>query len=474
MSTALVLAWYSRCTVQSEDKLGDIGVRTLLGMLAVVLAIALVAGSGCGESRTFAFEHVPSSFGMALSLHDDIVACEVLSPQGETSTVRYHLDGIERFIARRPEVKELLGFEHVEMDCGKMERVVALKGYLRDLDEGKSDTPRPDFLEEAKPDQEALVNGWNTSSFGWLLHLPVQGCNTILLSERHVLTSAHCADNFPDGSTFAIDQFRPGRWDQRDDITTGTICWTDHPDYSGWLDDADDLAVMAHCDGSRFDLAQDVFAPLARTFSGAGAVARVISAGPNAGTCPPVTQNNKEMDTATIDALDSEDIELNHASGTGFQTCSGDSGAAYLNSHPNNNVTALHSGSRWVTSSFSCGTHTCYRNGEAHGTRIWVPKESWIEQVLGFQCYEYSQHADRQRQGGETTTSTCTDGLDNDADGLYDCDDPGCNGVSACSSGCVPVSETGSRCLNGQDDDCDGFTDCADSNCFSNVDCLGL
>jgi len=52
----------------------------------------------------------------------------------------------------------------------------------------------------------------------------------------------------------------------------------------------------------------------------------------------------------------------------------------------------------------------------------------------------------------------CDDGLDNDRDGLVDCDDPNCAGNPVCSG----VAEI---CNNGLDDDGDGLIDCDDPDC---------
>ncbi len=59
----------------------------------------------------------------------------------------------------------------------------------------------------------------------------------------------------------------------------------------------------------------------------------------------------------------------------------------------------------------------------------------------------------------------CTNGIDDDRDGLVDCDDPDCS----CDLSCVQPTET--SCANGIDDDCDGLVDCADPDCFTNPDC---
>ncbi|MGZ3457333.1 MAG: MopE-related protein [Archangium sp.] len=72
-------------------------------------------------------------------------------------------------------------------------------------------------------------------------------------------------------------------------------------------------------------------------------------------------------------------------------------------------------------------------------------------------------------QGGKATETVCSDNTDNDGDGLKDCADSDCNG-QACGISCIcqngQVRET--NCTDGVDNDGDGKPDCADS------DCLGL
>ena len=63
--------------------------------------------------------------------------------------------------------------------------------------------------------------------------------------------------------------------------------------------------------------------------------------------------------------------------------------------------------------------------------------------------------------GAETN---CSDNIDEDEDGLYDCDDPDC----AYDPACVPEEV----CGNGFDDDGDGYTDCYDADCAYEAACL--
>lgn len=68
-----------------------------------------------------------------------------------------------------------------------------------------------------------------------------------------------------------------------------------------------------------------------------------------------------------------------------------------------------------------------------------------------------------------TTEGDCDDGLDDDGDGLTDCEERECNGISGCFL--PPDAETG-LCGNELDDDRDGMTDCADGDCGDDSDCL--
>lgn len=68
----------------------------------------------------------------------------------------------------------------------------------------------------------------------------------------------------------------------------------------------------------------------------------------------------------------------------------------------------------------------------------------------------------------------CTDHVDDDCDGLYDCEDIDDCGTSLdCLTGCIPSGETETACQDGKDDDCDGFPDCYDVDCAHESSCHG-
>jgi hypothetical protein len=62
----------------------------------------------------------------------------------------------------------------------------------------------------------------------------------------------------------------------------------------------------------------------------------------------------------------------------------------------------------------------------------------------------------------------CTDGADNDADGLFDCNDPDCSGSPDCTE-----NFSAGDCTDGADNDADGLYDCADPDCDDVEECGG-
>ncbi|MBU0551107.1 hypothetical protein KKB55_13035, partial [Myxococcota bacterium] len=92
-------------------------------------------------------------------------------------------------------------------------------------------------------------------------------------------------------------------------------------------------------------------------------------------------------------------------------------------------------------------------------------------------------------EGKEEGNALCTDGIDNDDDGLIDCFDDSCNTSAVCmydgggigggggtgggggvdpSGSSLNNESTDTLCSNGLDDDGDGFADCKDYHCLYN------
>ncbi|MBN2724560.1 MAG: trypsin-like serine protease [Deltaproteobacteria bacterium] len=68
-------------------------------------------------------------------------------------------------------------------------------------------------------------------------------------------------------------------------------------------------------------------------------------------------------------------------------------------------------------------------------------------------------------QGTSPTTEVCDNNIDDDLDGLTDCDDPNCETAMNC------IAEDIEICDNGIDDDGDNAVDCDDADCFFNQVC---
>lgn len=67
--------------------------------------------------------------------------------------------------------------------------------------------------------------------------------------------------------------------------------------------------------------------------------------------------------------------------------------------------------------------------------------------------------------GFARTYEDCDNGLDDDGDGVADCDDGACASVTAC------LGEWPEDCRNGADDDLDGLEDCEDADCRRDSRC---
>ncbi len=59
----------------------------------------------------------------------------------------------------------------------------------------------------------------------------------------------------------------------------------------------------------------------------------------------------------------------------------------------------------------------------------------------------------------------CNDGIDNDGDELYDCQDSDCTGTTVCNGLVTDIEDGFAVCSDGIDNDGNGFTDCGDFSC---------
>ena len=75
--------------------------------------------------------------------------------------------------------------------------------------------------------------------------------------------------------------------------------------------------------------------------------------------------------------------------------------------------------------------------------------------------------------GGGGNKEICDDDIDNDGDGLTDCDDRDCRKDPACSDGGGGGNNKERNCADGLDNDEDGLTDCDDRDCRKDPACSG-
>jgi hypothetical protein len=65
----------------------------------------------------------------------------------------------------------------------------------------------------------------------------------------------------------------------------------------------------------------------------------------------------------------------------------------------------------------------------------------------------------------------CSDGVDNDEDGLTDCDDEDCADAEECAQSSAAEDPEAGECVDGVDNDGDGLFDCDDPDCADTQDC---
>ena len=102
-----------------------------------------------------------------------------------------------------------------------------------------------------------------------------------------------------------------------------------------------------------------------------------------------------------------------------------------------------------------CTVDLCRGDACIHAPRPDVACDAGVPPCSGMDCCMPSPES-------------CTNGVDDDCDGVVDCADTDCAGSPCC---CVPSPES---CTNGRDDDCDGLVDCDDSACDATFECGGF
>ncbi|MDE0959501.1 MAG: hypothetical protein OSB09_01845 [Planctomycetota bacterium] len=106
-----------------------------------------------------------------------------------------------------------------------------------------------------------------------------------------------------------------------------------------------------------------------------------------------------------------------------------------------------------------CGSFTSILDvSMTGGTTYFIRVGSWAQGDSGTGILEITL-------AGAPTPENCTNGVDDDGDGLIDCEDTDCDLDPAC------VGAPPENCTNGTDDDGDGLIDCDDPDCSSLPSC---
>jgi len=98
-----------------------------------------------------------------------------------------------------------------------------------------------------------------------------------------------------------------------------------------------------------------------------------------------------------------------------------------------------------------------------------LPPGRYFLFVDGYDRRSYGNYVLHLEIGPAVHQEICDNGIDDDNDGLVDCDDPDCSTDPVCV--CVPTGpeDTLWNCIDWEDNDCDGRVDCDDPDCHSPV-----
>jgi hypothetical protein len=105
------------------------------------------------------------------------------------------------------------------------------------------------------------------------------------------------------------------------------------------------------------------------------------------------------------------------------------------------------------------GSRSLIRRDMAASEQVVVVVDGWSQFSRGTYVLDINL------VGPVCTETACNDGLDDDEDGLIDCEDPDCAAAPHCYE---------SSCSDGVDNDGDGQIDCSDTECFADPLCAGM
>lgn len=338
---------------------------------------------------------------------------------------RFGWGSLQRFVSENRDVQEALGFDALNGDCRR-----ALTAFEAKVLE-PADPPliRPELEPDMLTGNEILrrleggdvtiqVQGGRPSNFMPSVYIAVQDnnagttCGGVLVNENWLMTSAHC---IPGGIEprvrsvnfmVLVESLNGAELVCLTDEGRGPVARDDRPlpcpglrtgrahihdDYDGGqygrLDDEDDLALIQFGPGWREARGAPLrFAAFERY--GVDEDDWITLSGYSLGFPSRSTGDglfaliDRRRGVFKVDDVDSRDIEFDNRETT--RVCRGDSGSPlYYRVGAANLVVGLMSQGEIEGDDF------CAEDGQgAQATRIWAPKEAWIERTLGRQCRE--------------------------------------------------------------------------------------